>query len=68
MASSAAPWMDVFGPGSTTPTKTVHFGRGPACTGLGKMVEFALQPGDYLLQFSESLTADPELLVVKTGS
>jgi hypothetical protein len=68
VASSAAPWMDVFGPGSTTPTKTVHFGRGPACTGLGKMVEFALQPGDYLLQFSESLTADPELLVVKTGS
>jgi hypothetical protein len=29
------------------------------------MVEFALQPGDYLLQFSESLTADPEILVVK---
>jgi hypothetical protein len=65
IAASAAPWMDVFAPGSTTPTKTAHFGHGPACTGLGKMVEFVLQPGDYLLQFSESLTADPELLVVK---
>ena len=65
VASSAAPWMDVFALGSTTPTKTVRFGHGPACTGLGKMVEFALQPGQYLLQFSESLTPDPELLVVK---
>jgi hypothetical protein len=65
VASSAAPWMDVFAPGSTAPTKTAHFGHGPACTGLGKMVEFELQPGDYLLQFSESLTADPEIMVVK---
>jgi hypothetical protein len=68
VASSAAPWMDVFAPGSSTPAKTVRFGHGPACTGIGKMVEFALQPGDYLLQFSESLAADPELMVVKTGS
>jgi hypothetical protein len=29
------------------------------------MLEFLLQPGDYLLQFSESLTADPEIMVVK---
>jgi hypothetical protein len=65
VASSAAPWMDVFAPGSATPTKTAHFGHGPACTGLGKMVEFALQPGEYLLQFSESLTPDPEIMVVK---
>jgi hypothetical protein len=65
VASSAAPWMDVFAPGSSTPTKTARFGHGPACTGLGKMVEFSLQPGQYLLQFSESLTPDPELLVVK---
>ena len=68
VASSAAPWIDVFAPGSTTPTKTARFGHGPACTGIGKMVEFPLQPGDYLLQFSESLTGDPEIMVVKTGS
>jgi hypothetical protein len=68
VAASAAPWMDVFAPGSSTPMRTAHFGHGPACSGIGKMVEFALQPGDYLLQFSESLTADPELMVVKTGS
>jgi hypothetical protein len=65
VASSAAPWMDVFTAGGSTPTKTLRFGHGPACTGIGKMVEFALTPGDYLLQFSEGLTADPELMVVK---
>lgn len=65
VASSAAPWMDVFAPGSSTPTRTAHFGHGSACTGLGKMVDFALQPGDYLVQFSESLTQDPEIMVVK---
>lgn len=65
IAASAAPWMDVFAPGSTVPTRTARFGHGPACTGLGKMVEFVLQPGEYLLQFSESLTPDPELMVVK---
>jgi hypothetical protein len=68
VASSAAPWMDLFAPGSTTPTRAGHFGHGPACTGLGKMVEFALQPGDYLLQFSESLTQTPEIMVVKLAN
>jgi hypothetical protein len=29
------------------------------------MVEFPLQPGDYLLQFSGSLTPEPEIMVVK---
>ena len=65
VASSAAPWIDLFAAGSSAPVKTAHFGHGPACTGLGKMVEFALQPGDYLLQVSESLTPDPEIMVVK---
>lgn len=65
VASSAAPWMDLFAPGSAMPIRSGRFGHGPACTGIGKMVEFPLQPGDYLLQFSESLTADPEIMVVK---
>jgi len=68
VAASAAPWMDLFAAGSSTPTRTVHFGRGPACSGVGKMVEFALQPGDYLLQISANLTPDAEVMVVKAGS
>ncbi len=63
IASSAAPWMDVFV--TTTPVVSTAHGHGPACTGIGKMVDFPLQPGDYLLQFSESLTPKAELMVVK---
>jgi hypothetical protein len=65
IAASAAPWMDVFD--GTTPAKSARFGHGPACTGIGKMVEFPLQPGTYLVQFSESLQPTTEILVVKTG-
>ena len=65
IASSAAPWIDVFPGAATRPVKSGRFGHGPACTGIGKMVEFPLQPGDYLVQFSESLTPDPEILVVE---
>ena len=63
IASSAAPWMDVFV--AATPVTSVAHGHGPACTGIGKMVDFPLQPGDYLVQFSESLTPKAELMVVK---
>ncbi len=65
VASSAAPWMDVFA--GTVPVKTAHFGRGPACSGDGKMVDFALQPGDYLVQFSESLQPKVEIMVARLG-
>ena len=63
IASSAAPWMDVFI--TTTPVRSVAHGHGPACTGIGKEVDFPLQPGDYLLQFSESLAPKAEIMVVK---
>jgi hypothetical protein len=61
IASSAAPWMDVFI--DKTPVTSVAHGHGPPCTGIGKMVDFPLQPGDYLLQFSESLAAKTEIMV-----
>jgi len=63
IASSAGPWMDVFV--RTTPVTSSAHGHGPPCTGIGKMVDFPLQPGDYLVQFSESLTPDPEIMGVK---
>ena len=65
VASSAAPWMDVF-VGKTPVTSTAH-GHGPDCTGVGKEVDFPLQPGDYLLQFSESLTPAAEIMVARLG-
>lgn len=63
IASSAAPWMDVF-VAKTPVTSTAH-GHGPNCTGIDKMVDFPLQPGDYLVQFSESLKPTAEIMVVK---
>jgi hypothetical protein len=66
IAASAAPWIDVFA--GAAPAKTARFGHGPPCTGIGKMVEFPLQPGTYLVQFSESLQPTSELLVVKTAA
>lgn len=66
IASSAAPWMDVFI--GKNPVRSTAHGHGPECTGIGKMVDFPLQPGEYLLQFSESLTPDPEIMVVKLAN
>jgi len=63
IASSAAPWMDVFV--GKTPVTSIAHGHGPECTGIGKMVDFPLQPGDYLVQFSESLQPATEIMVVK---
>jgi hypothetical protein len=61
VAASAAPWMDLFQ--GKVPVTSVAHGHGPACTGLGKMVDFPLQPGDYLVQFSESLSPQTEIMV-----
>jgi hypothetical protein len=60
IASSAGPWMDVFV--DKTPVISVAHGHGPACSGVGKMVDFPLQPGQYLVQFSESLVPQTEIM------
>jgi hypothetical protein len=61
MVSDAGPWMDVFQ--GQTPVTSIAHGHGPACTGLGKYVDFPLQPGDYLVQISESLSPTTKLMV-----
>jgi hypothetical protein len=61
VAAGAAPWMDLFQ--GKVPVTSVAHSHGPPCTGLGKMVDFPLQPGDYLVQFSESLQPQTEILV-----
>ena len=65
LASSAAPWIDLY-VGKTPVTSSAH-SRGPDCTGVGKQVDFPLKPGDYLLQFSESLTPQAEIMLVRLG-
>jgi hypothetical protein len=62
-SGASPPWMDLFQ--AKTVIKSTSYGHGPACTGLGKYVDFTLQPGDYLVQFSESLKPQTEIMVVK---
>ena len=61
-SGASPPWMDLLQ--DKTVVKSTSYGHGPACTGLGKYVDFPLQPGDYLVQFSESLKPQTEIMVV----
>ncbi|WP_395398061.1 homogentisate 1,2-dioxygenase [Novosphingobium sp. BL-8A] len=60
-----AAWIDVVKPArdSKPETSTTH-GRGPDCSGIRKMIDFPLQPGDYVLQISGSPDARVPLLIV----
>ena len=63
LASNAGPWMDIFPGSSATPMVSTAHSHGPACSGVGKEVDFPLEPGDYLVQVSESLSPDTELML-----
>ena len=65
LAADAGPWMDIFADGSATPVASTAHGHGPACTGVGKEVDFPLKPGDYLVQFSESLTPTARIMLAR---
>lgn len=50
VAIGSAAWIDVVRAG--TAAVSVAHGRGPACSGIRKMVDFALEPGRYVLQIA----------------
>lgn len=62
VALGAGAWIDVVREGRLI-ASSAH-GHGPPCSGIRKMVDFALEPGDYALQLSES--AEPMLRVLLT--
>jgi hypothetical protein len=55
VALSEPVWVDVAQDGK--PAATVHFGPGPACSGIRKAVSFELRPGLYVLEVSGGLVA-----------
>jgi len=61
VALGAGAWIDVLN--GTTPAKSVSHSHGPDCIGLGKMVDFDLRPGHYLLQVVGNPSATLPLLV-----
>lgn len=50
IAIDSAAWLDVVAGGKLV--DSVNHGRGPACTGIRKMVDFRLEAGDALLQIA----------------
>jgi hypothetical protein len=58
-------WVDVVQAGKATPS-TAH-AHGPKCSGIGKIVDFRLAPGNYTIQLSGSAAESVALMVVKFG-
>ncbi|MBO9724890.1 MAG: homogentisate 1,2-dioxygenase [Novosphingobium sp.] len=66
VALGSAAWIDVIKASDTTRGLTsIAHGHGPDCSGIRKMVDFALEPGDYLLQISANADAKLPLLVTR---
>ncbi len=63
VALGGTTWVDVVRAGNTV-TSTAH-GHGPKCSGVRKMVDFALEPGSYTVQLSGSEAESVALLVAK---
>lgn len=65
IALSSATWIDVVRDGQ--PVFSIAHGHGPDCTGIHKIVDFALQPGRYLVQLSASAAPTVEVLVIRSS-
>lgn len=63
VALGSGAWIDMVRDG-TAMASTAH-GRGPACSGIHKMVDFALEPGSYTLQIVGNGTPGVAVLVTR---
>lgn len=63
VALGARGWIDVVSDGSTI-ASSAH-GHGPECTGIRKMVDFALVPGTYTIQIAGNPEPGTTMLVAR---
>lgn len=63
VALSGAGWIDVLVDGKVVPS-AAH-GHGPACSGIRKIVDFALPAGTYALQISSAATDSIDVMVTR---
>lgn len=63
VALGSGAWVDVV-KGKAAMTSVAH-GHGPDCSGIRKMVDYDLQPGDYVLQVAANGTDSLPLLVTR---
>jgi hypothetical protein len=64
VALGSPAWIDLVSSGGTAVVSTAH-GHGPTCTGIRKMVDFALDPGTYVLQISANGSDQSEVMVIR---
>ncbi len=62
IALSSAAWLDVVGVDGAQ--RSMAHGHGPECSGIRKMVDFALKPGRYTVQVSASAADTVRVLAV----
>lgn len=63
VAIGSAAWLDIVRDGASL--ESVGHGHGPACSGIRKMVDFALKPGSYVLQIVGNGATTLPLTIVK---
>jgi hypothetical protein len=63
VALSSGAWVDVVRDGEAS--VSIAHGRGPACTGIRKMVDYRLAPGTYALQVAANGTDTVTLMVAR---
>lgn len=66
VALSEGAWIDVAPAAGAVLSSTAH-GHGPACTTIHKVVDFALQPGAYVIQISAAPTS-PIVIAIQPRS
>lgn len=62
IALGAGAWLDVVGDDGAQ--RSIAHGHGPECSGIRKMVDFALKPGHYTVQISANGGAQIRVLAV----
>lgn len=65
VALGSAAWIDIARDGETI-SSTAH-GHGPACSGVRKIVDFALTRGTYLVQIAGAPSASLEIMVAPSA-
>jgi len=60
----ARAWIDLVGPDGTAVASVAH-SMGPVCTGIRKMVDFALEPGRYRVQLSGNDRPEITVMVIR---
>lgn len=62
-AIDPAAWIDVIGPTGQRLESVAHM-HGPDCSGIGKIVDYALPVGDYMVQFSATKATALKVMMV----